>query len=84
MQNLFFWAFVILLIIAIAELLYILSLRNNIRNIARDFSEKLSMDTNTTVPVSIADPEIRRLALLINRELKALRKERLRLQQGDK
>lgn len=83
MQNLFFWAFVILLIIAIAELLYILSLRNNIRSITRDFSEKLSMDTNTTVSVSIADPEIRRLAVLINRELKALRKERLKLRQGD-
>ena len=41
------------------------------------------MDTNTTVSVSIADSEIRRLALLINRELKALRKERLKLQQGD-
>ncbi|MDY3918889.1 MAG: HAMP domain-containing sensor histidine kinase [Candidatus Limivivens sp.] len=41
------------------------------------------MDTNTTVSVSIPDPEIRRLALFINRELKALRKERLRLQQGD-
>ena len=83
MQDLFFWAFIIVLIIAIAEWLYILSLRNNIRDIARDFSEKLSMDTNTTVSVSIPDPEIRRLALLINRELKALRKERLKLQQGD-
>ena len=83
MQDLFFLAFIIVLMIAIAEFLYILSLRNNIRNIARDFSEKLSMDTNTTVSVSIADPEIRRLALLINQELKALRKERLRLQQGD-
>ncbi len=83
MNNLFFLALVILLAIAAAEFLYILSLKNNIRNIARDFSEKLSMDTNTTVSVSIADPEIRRLAVLINRELKALRKERLRLQQGD-
>ncbi|MGM9589371.1 MAG: sensor histidine kinase, partial [Faecousia sp.] len=83
MQLVFIGAIVILLIIAIAELLYILSLRNNIRNIARDFSEKLSMDTNTTVSVSIPDPEIRRLALLINQELKQLRKERLKLQQGN-
>ena len=84
MQNLFFGATVVLLIIAIAEFLYILSLRKNMRNIARDFSEKLSMDTNIAVSVSIPDPEIRRLACLINRELKALRKERLRLQQGDR
>lgn len=82
----FIGAMIILLIIAIAEFLYILSLKNNIRNIAMDFSEKLSMDTNTTVSVSIPDPEIRRLALLINQvnqELKQLRKERLKLQQGD-
>lgn len=83
MQLVFMGAIFILLIIAIAEFLYILSLKSNIRNIARDFSEKLSMDTNTTVSVSIADPEIRRLALFINRELKQLRKERLKLQQGD-
>lgn len=83
MQNGFFWAFGLILVIAGAEFLYILSLRNSIRGIARDFSEKLSMDTNTTVSVSIPDPEIRRLASLINRELKQLRKERLRLQQGD-
>lgn len=82
----FIGAMIILLIIAIAEFLYILSLKNNMRNIAMDFSEKLSMDTNTTVSVSIPDPEIRRLALLINQvnqELKQLRKERLKLQQGD-
>lgn len=84
MQNLLFGAIVVLLIISIAEFLYILSLRSSIRSIARDFSEKLSMDTNTTISVSMADPEIRRLALRINRELKALRKERLRLQQGDR
>lgn len=83
MQLVFIGTIVILLIVVIAEFLYILSLKSNIRNIAREFSEKLSMDTNTTVSVSITDPEIRRLALLINQELKALRKERLRLRQGD-
>ena len=83
MQLTFIGAIAILLVIAAAEFLYILSLRNSIRNIARDFSERLSMDTNTTVSVSIADREVRRLALLINQELKQLRKERLRLQQGD-
>ena len=39
MQNLFFWAFVIVLMLAVGEFLYILSLRSNIRKIARDFSE---------------------------------------------
>lgn len=83
MQVAFIGAIVILLILVIGEFLYILSLKSSIRSIARDFSEKLSMDTNTTVSVPISDREIRRLALLINRELKALRKERLKLQQED-
>lgn len=84
MQEWLVWAVVLLSIVAVAQFLYILTLKGSVRRIARDFSEKLSMDTNTTVSVSIADPEIRRLALLINRELKALRKERLKLQQGDR
>ena len=83
MQDWFFWAFVAALMLAAGEFLYILSLRSSIRHIARDFSEKLSMDTNTMVSVSIADPEIRRLALCINGELRALRRERLKYQQGD-
>ena len=44
MQVVFIGAIFILSIIAIAEFLYILSLKSSIRNIARDFSEKLSMD----------------------------------------
>lgn len=83
MQYVIFGLIALLAILVVAEFCYILSLRHNIRNIAQSFEEKLSLDTNTRISVSIRDPEIRRLALLINEELKQLRRERLRLHKGD-
>ncbi|MCI6004739.1 MAG: HAMP domain-containing histidine kinase [Blautia sp.] len=41
------------------------------------------MDTNTCISVSIRDRYVRKLASRINKELIELRKERLRLRQGD-
>lgn len=73
----------VFIIVNIVQLLYILSLRKNISEIAESFSEKLSMDTNTCISVSIRDRYVRKLASRINKELIELRKERLRLRQGD-
>lgn len=84
MRNVLVWALAAALILAVAEFLYILSLKDSIRRIAQDFAEKLSAHTNTLLSVSMPDPEIRRLAQRINRELQTLRRERLRLQQGDR
>ena len=67
----------------VVQILYILSLRKNISEIAERFSEKLSVDTNTCISVSIRDRYVRKLASRINKELIELRKERLRLRQGD-
>ena len=73
----------ILISVIIVQILYILSLRKNISEIAERFSEKLSVDTNTCISVSIRDRYVRKLASRINKELIELRKERLRLRQGD-
>ena len=73
----------ILISVIVVQILYILSLRKNISEIADRFSEKLSMDTNTCISVSIRDRYVRKLASRINKELIELRKERLRLRQGD-
>ena len=72
----------ILISVIVVQILYILSLRN-ISEIAERFSEKLSVDTNTCISVSIRDRYVRKLASRINKELIELRKERLRLRQGD-
>ena len=73
----------ILISVIVVQILYILSLRKNISEIAERFSEKLSVDTNTCISVSIRDRYVRKLASRINKELIELRKERLRLRQGD-
>ena len=73
----------ILISVIVVQILYILSLRKNISEISERFSEKLSVDTNTCISVSIRDRYVRKLASRINKELIELRKERLRLRQGD-
>lgn len=53
------------------------------REIAEEFSEKLSGDTNTLITISSRDRAMRRLAGEINRHLKELRRQRRRFVQGD-
>ena len=47
-------------------------------------SQKLREDTNTLLSLPCRDKELRRLASSLNEELRLLRKERLRYQQGDR
>lgn len=58
-------------------------MRKAAREIAEEFSDKLEGDTNTLVTVSGRDRAMRRLAGEINRQLKELRRQRLRFAQGD-
>ncbi len=51
--------------------------------IAKGFSKKLREDTNTLIDISSRDKSMRELASVVNSELKRLRRERLRYQQGD-
>ena len=64
-------------------LLYILLLRRSIRETAEELEEKLRTDTNTLISISTGDKAVRALAAQINRQLQALRRERLRLQSGN-
>lgn len=52
--------------------------------IGRIFGECLLEDTNAQITVSSGDRYIRRLAADINRELKLLRRQRQKYQQGDR
>ena len=47
------------------------------------FQDKLSTDTNTLIDISTRDPYMRKLAANINMQLRLLRKQRHRYQQGD-
>ena len=68
---------------ALFLLLYLLVLRRSIREVAEELDEKLRTDTNTLISISSGDRAVQALAARINRQLQALRKERLRLQNGN-
>ena len=59
-------------------------LRHGIKGLRRDLVERRGQDTNTLLSLPCRDRELRRLASALNDELRALRQERLRYQQGDK
>lgn len=48
------------------------------------FADRLKEDTNVGISVSMSDKKFRRFAALLDRQLKALRKEQIRYRQGDK
>ena len=64
-------------------LLYLLILRHSIREAAEELDEKLKTDTNTLISISTGDRAVRALVAQINNQLRALRKERLKLQNGN-
>ena len=59
-------------------------LRRGAKALRLDLSQKLREDTNTLLSLPCRDKELRRLAASLNEELRLLRKERLRYQQGDR
>ena len=78
------WVIIGILFLVILILsLKIFIMRKSIKEIQTGFSEKLTTDTNTVISVSSNDKEIRKLAKNINSQLKILREERLKYQQGN-
>lgn len=80
------WCIALVCLLSLVCLLLLgrlLSLRHSLREAAEDLSEKLRTDTNTLLSISSGDRTIRALAAQIDRQLRALRRERLRLQTGD-
>ena len=73
----------ILLLIIFALSAKIYFLRKSTQEIAEAFRDRLTADTNTLIDISSRDPYIRKLASEINIQLRLLRKERHRYQQGD-
>lgn len=66
-----------------ALILKIHLLRKSAGEISRAFEDRLSRDTNTLIDISSRDRRMRSLADDINRQLRLLRQERQRCQQGD-
>ena len=81
-----FWVALIIIALAfcvVGSLLYLLSLRASLKEVARELNDKLKTDTNTLISISSGDRAMRTFASEINCQLHLLRKERLKLQHGD-
>ena len=68
---------------ALCLLAYLLVLRHSLREAAEELDEKLRTDTNTLISISSSDRAMQSLVTHINRQLQALRRERLRLHSGN-
>ena len=79
------WAACAVLLIAVLVLaVRVYLLRRSAREIAAGLSARISTDTNTLIGIASRDRAMRALAESVNTELRALRRERRRLQQGDR
>lgn len=71
----------LLIIFVLAGKVYFL--HKSAQEIGDAFLDRLTSDTNTLIDISTRDPYMRKLAADINVQLRLLRKERQRYQQGD-
>lgn len=81
-----FWLLVvigILLIIILVLSMKLLLVHKTAREIEAAFAERLTTETNTLIDISYRDKTMRKLAAGLNSELRKLRSERRRFQQGD-
>lgn len=83
MEHLLLIIIGILLLIIFALSAKVYFLRKSAQEIAEAFQDRLTADTNTLIDISTRDPYMRKLASEINVQLRLLRKERHRYQQGD-
>ena len=83
MEHLLFIIIVILLLFIFVLAANVWFLRNSAEEIRDAFRNRLAADTNTLIDISTRDPYMRKLAADINVQLRLLRKERHRYQQGD-
>ena len=83
MEHLLLIIIGILLLIIFVLLAKVYFLRKSAQEIRDAFRDRLTADTNTLIDISTRDPYMRKLAADINTQLRLLRKERHRYQQGD-
>ena len=83
MEHLLLIIIGILLLIIFVLLAKVYFLHKTAQEIQDTFHDRLTADTNTLIDISTRDPYMRKLTSDINTQLRLLRKERHRYQQGD-
>lgn len=84
--NIVIWLSVICVIfflLTVFLIIKIILMKKDIAGIGDELNEKLKADTNTLITVNGKDKTVCRLAADINEQLKVLRKQRLKYEQGD-
>lgn len=85
MSDILLWAAIgILALILLMLIVKISLLRKAAEEIRRGFEERLKEDTNTLIDISSRDRYMRSLAAAVNTQLRRLRIQSLRYQQGDR
>lgn len=74
-------AFLMCVIFALSVKLYLL--RKSAREIEEELAERIRVETNTLISISSDDKSMRQLAATVNSELRKMRGERRRFQNGD-
>ena len=74
---------VILIFICIFLILRLYYVKRSIKEIEKSFSYILKEDTNNLITISSSDKDIKRLAISLNKNLKDLRKQKLRFENGN-
>lgn len=69
--------------IAVLAVIYLFRVLTGVREVIGELDEKMKSDTNTPLTVSSGSRAVRRLAAQLNCRLRALRREQLRLKNGD-
>ena len=84
MESVWVVVSVILAVIVLALLARLILVKKSAREICEKLPEILSGDTNILIDISSRDRDMRGLADCVNKQLAALRRERLRCIQGDR
>ncbi|RKI39213.1 sensor histidine kinase [bacterium D16-51] len=83
-MEVWLWAVIgIMALVILVLLIKIYILQTAAKEIAEAFADRLITDTNTLIDISVGGRYMRNLASSINKELRKLRAERHRFQQGD-
>ncbi len=84
MESWSWYIVAVLGIVAIVLIIKLITMKKSVKEIQDKLTDRLMTDTNTTIDISSRDRQLRRLCADLNRQLMALRKERLKYQQGDR
>ena len=82
-MSIWFYLFLIVLCLSIFLILKIIIMKNEINNIGKSVSSIINADTNNLITISSKDRELVKLANVLNKSLKELRKLELEYKNGN-